>query len=121
MAPNPAQEQGEVPALAEGQLRASGHSLSCTGWEPQAQLILPPSSGAFLSSILTNSTNEALLLSHGMGILGSGSQGLLSATPHQHHWDLGNRELQVRIPLGHPLTITNSSWKEEQPPRVTES
>lgn len=37
--PEPAQEQGEIPA--EGQLSPSEHNLSCTGWEPQAQLILP--------------------------------------------------------------------------------
>lgn len=109
--------------LAEAQLSTSQHTLSCTGWELPAQLI-PPSSRAFFSSVLTNSTNGALLLSHGMGILGSDSKGLPSAsrgcsnaTPQQHHWDLGDREPNVRVPLGHPLAVTNSSWKEKQPPR----
>lgn len=71
VAPKPAQEQGN-PSAGRAQLSPSEHSLPCPGWEPQAQPIPPSQLGSISLLVLTGSTNETLLLSHGMGILGSG-------------------------------------------------
>lgn len=67
--PNPAQEHGEKSQHLQRHSSAH-HSTSCParGGSLKLSSSLPPSSGAFYSSVLTNSTSGALLLSHGMGI-----------------------------------------------------
>lgn len=95
--------RGKIPVLAEAS--SAHHSTPCfaQGGSPKLSSSLPPSLEAFLPSVLINSTNGALLLSH--GILGRGTQGLpcasrgcSSATPQQHHWNFGDREPQVQGP-----------------------